>query len=345
MTHDQDQRREFLWKAALGAGALATIGCQKRCPEPASAGAASAPAGRATAEEEEYVWVSANATLPLFVEHDQKALAQAGRDLGVKTTVAGPSTNDIPALVAAIEQIAARRPAGMLVIGWAPTVLLGPINAAVEAGVPVVTVDGDVPGSKRCAFVGTDWVDLGAQVAKAMIKSLRGKRGKVARLGIVEQEVNEKAFRGFQMEAEKAGLVCLEPVMDRGNVAEAARVATGVLQAHPDLVGIAGFDSESGPGIGQAIKEAGKTGTVVATCVDAEPQHLALVKEGVLAALVGQKRELFTYWGAKVLYDMRHSPLRLTPNDAKTGVLRVPDTLYTGTYLVTTENVDSFLGG
>jgi hypothetical protein len=36
---------------------------------------------------------------------------------------------------------------------------------------------------------------------------------------------------------------------------------------------MAGFDSESGPGIGQAIKEAGLAGKLVATCVDAEPQH------------------------------------------------------------------------
>jgi hypothetical protein len=34
-------------------------------------------------------------------------------------------------------------------------------------------------------------------------------------------------------------------------------VAAGLLQARPDLVGMAGFDSEIGPDMGQAIKEAG----------------------------------------------------------------------------------------
>ena len=77
----------------------------------------------------------------------------------------------------------------------------------------------------------------------------------------------------------------LEPQQDKGNQAEAARVAAASLQARADLVGIAGFDSESGPGMGQAISEAGKAGRVVATCVEAEEQHLRLVKEGVLDRL------------------------------------------------------------
>jgi ABC-type sugar transport system substrate-binding protein len=66
---------------------------------------------------------------------------------------------------------------------------------------------------------------------------------------------------------------------------------------------MAGFDSESGPGMGQAIKEAGKTGQIIATCVDDQEQHLRLCKEGVLTALVGQKRELFTYHGVQALLE------------------------------------------
>ena len=84
-----------------------------------------------------------------------------------------------------------------------------------------------------------------------------------------------------------AGLTALEPQQDKGNQAEAARVAAAIIQARPELVGIAGFDSESGPGMGQALREAGKAGTVVATCVETEEQHLRLLKEGVLTACIG----------------------------------------------------------
>ena len=103
------------------------------------------------------------AGLPLFVAHDHPALFQAGRELGVRVTIAGPDTVDIPGLVAAVEQTAARRPTGMMVVGWDPSALIPAIDRAVESGIAVVCVDADVPGSKRQAFIGTDWRDLGVR--------------------------------------------------------------------------------------------------------------------------------------------------------------------------------------
>ena len=311
-------------------------GCEKR------ASSTGGRASRATADEE-YVWLSANANLPLFTAHDHPALRLVGEELGVKVTIAGPNSIDIPSFVAAIEQTTARKPSGMMVVGWDPSALVAPINKAIESGIPVVCVDADVPASKRMAFIGTDWYDLGIRQAEAMVKAAAGRKGKVALLGLIEQQIDQDAFAGFRSVAEKAGLVCLEPQQDKGNQVEATRVAAAILQAHPDLVGMAGFDSESGPGMGQAIKEAGKTGKIIATCVEAEEQHLRLIKEGVLTAGIGQKRGLFTYMGVKALFEINHSPLKFTADDKKAGVVPVPINYNTGTYTVTRENVNLFL--
>jgi ABC-type sugar transport system substrate-binding protein len=325
-----------------GLGVLSTTtGCEKQAPTPPGASPQSQSRDRSFANEE-YVWLSANSNLPLFVAHDHPALHQVGRDLGVRVTIAGPNSIDIPGLVGAIEQTIARRPAGLMVVGWDPSALVPPINKAIESGIPVVCVDADVPASKRFAFVGTDWFDLGVRQAEAMVKALAGKRGKVALLGLIDQVIDQQAFNGFRSVAEKAGLVCMEPQHDKGNQAEATRVAAAILQAHPDLLGMAGFDSESGPGFGQAIKEAGKAGKIVATCVEAEAQHLSLVREGVLTAAVGQKRELFTYMGVKALFEANHSTLKFTSDDRKAGVVPIPINYNTGTYTVTKENVDLF---
>ncbi|HTD85948.1 MAG TPA: substrate-binding domain-containing protein [Candidatus Binatia bacterium] len=296
---------------------------------------------RASADEE-YVWLSANANLPLFTAHDHPALRLVGEELGVKVTVAGPNSIDIPGFIAAIEQTIARKPAGMMVVGWDPSALVAPINKAIESGIPVVCVDADVPASKRLAFIGTDWFDLGVRQAEAMVKAAGGRKGKVALLGLIEQKIDQDAFAGFRSVAEKAGLTCLDPQQDKGNQVEATRVAAAILQSQ-DLLGMAGFDSESGPGMGQAIKEAGKAGKIIATCVEAEEQHLRLIKENVLTAGIGQKRELFTYMGVKALFEMNHSPLKFTSDDRKAGVLPIPINYNTGTYTVTQENVNLFL--
>ena len=319
------------------AAAVATIaGCEQR---PSSTGHRSVRGSR----DEEYVWVSANANLPLFTAADHPALDQAGEELGVKVSKAGPNSIDIPSLVAAVEQTAARRPAGMMVVGWDPSALVSPINAAVEAGIPVICVDADVPASKRLSFVGTNWYDIGVQQAQVMLKALGERRGKVALLGLIEQTIDQEAFAGFRSVAVPAGLQAMEPQQDKGNQAEATRVAAAIIQGTPDLVGMAGFDSESGPGIGQAIKEAGRIGKIIGTTVQAEGQMLRFIKEGVMAAAVMQKRKLFTYQGLQALFDVVHSPLRFTTDDRRAGIAPIPVNYSTGTFVITRDNVDFFL--
>lgn len=323
---------------AAGAAASTWLSPERRAGRRDGAAAGAGPAG-----DEEYVWLSANANLSLFAGRDHPALYKVGEELRVKVTVAGPNTVDIPGLVAAIEQTAARRPSGMMVVGWDANALIPAINKAVDSGIPVVCVDADVPASRRLAFIGTDWHDLGVRQGEAMVKALQGRRGEVALLGLIDQAIDQQAFAGFRSVAEKAGLAVQEPQHDRGNQAEATRVAAAILQARPGLVGMAGFDSESGPGMGLALRESGRAGKVVATCVETSEQHLRLLKEGILTACIGQKRELFTYYGVKALHDCVHATLRMTADDRKAGVSPIPVTYHTGTFTVTRENVDLFL--
>ncbi len=325
-----------------GAAAVAALtGCEKAPPGTSTA----VPGARPTAAnpDEEYVWISAAAHLPLFTRYDHPALFQIGKELGVRVTIAGPDTQDIPQLIATIEQVTARRPAGMMVVGWADAALAPAINAAVDRGIAVVCVDADVPSSRRAAFIGTNWRDIGTIQAREMVKALNGRKGKVAMLGLIDQFIDQLAFDGFRSVAEPAGLTVLEPQHDSGTPTESARIATGLLVAHPDLVGIAGFDSESGPGIGRAITELHKAGQVVATTVEAEAQVLRYIKDGVITAGIRQKRELFTYQGVKALYDILHSTLRFTADDKKAGIAPIPVNYSTGVIPVTKENVDFFL--
>ena len=322
---------------------LAALGCGRKNAAPPE-GQKTAGSRTAVSPNEEYVWVSANSNLPLFVAHDHPALSRRGANLGVKVTIAGPNTIDIPGLVATFEQTAARQPAGIMVVGWDPSALVPAINAAVESGVPVVCVDADVPASKRLSFIGTDWFEIGVRQAQAMLAALNGRKGRVAMLGLIEQYIDQQAFNGFRSVIGPAGLSLMDPQQDKGNQSEAARVASALLQAHPDLVGMAGFDSESGAGMGQAIKESGKVGTVLATCVDSEPQQLRFIKEGVLTASVGQKRALFTYQGVRALFEWSTTACASARTMRKAGISPIPVYYNTGTFIVDKSNVDLMLG-
>src|SRR4028119_606349 len=291
---------------------------------------------------EEYVMVTTSINLPLYVNHDQKAFKKWGEKMGVVTSILGPSEWDVPSQIATIEQVIPGKPAGLLINGTDPGIAQV-IRKAVEAGIPTIVYDSEIPSSDRACFIGSDWYEMGRLQGERMVKLIGGK-GKVACMGILGMENMEAGFKGFQEAFKKyPGIKFLGKYDDKANVETAAKITADLLSAHPDLAGLGGFDSNSGPGMALSVKEANKVGKVKLTTVDAEPEHLRLVKEGVIDYLVGQKRELFTWLGAQFLYDMRHKSLPLSANDARAGIVPIPRTVITGSIEIDSSNVDIFL--
>lgn len=291
---------------------------------------------------EEYVMVTTAVNLPLYVNHDQKAFRQWGEKNGVRISILGPSEWDVPAQIATLEQVIPGKPAGLLINGTDPGIAVV-IRKAVEAGIPTVVYDSEIANSNRHCFIGSDWYEMGRLQGERMAK-LTGGKGKVACMGILGMENMEAGFKGFQDALKKfPGIEFIGKYDDKANVETAAKITADLLAAHPDLAGLGGFDSNSGPGMALSVKEAGKGGKIKITTVDAEPEHLRLVKEGVIHYLVGQKRELFTWMGAQLLFNMRHKTLQLSNDDSRAGVVPIPKTIITGSVEIDRSNVDEFL--
>lgn len=294
---------------------------------------------------EEYVWACQYNSLPLFVNNDYIGMDVVAEELGVKVRKAGPQKVDLPAFIASIEQEIVKKPAGMMVVGWDPSLQVA-IDKAMDAGIPVVTVDADVPNSKRLCFVGTNWYDLGVEQAKQVAKYIGDKKGKAAMIGITAADNNIQAKEGYIATLKKLcpNIEVIPQIYDsQFNVTKVAEIASNLISSNPDLLAIAGFNGHTGPGIATAIKEANMVGKVYGTCVDAEPEHLQGVKDGALVAAVGQKRHFFTYYGVKMLYDYNHSAIRFTQDDKKFGITNIPSSISTGFIVGTKDNVDGLL--
>lgn len=291
---------------------------------------------------EEYVMITTAINLPLYVNHDQAAFIKWGKKMGVRTSILGPSEWDVPGQIATLEQVIPGKPAGLLINGTDPGIASA-IRKAVAMGIPTVVYDSEIPNSNRHSFIGSDWYEMGRLQGERMAELIGGK-GKVACMGILGMENMEAGFKGLQDVLKKfPEIEFIGKYDDKANVETAARLTADLLAANPDIAGIAGFDSNSGPGMALSVKEANKAGKVKLTTVDAEPEHLRLVKEGVISYLVGQKRELFTWMGAQFLYDMRHKTLQLSTNDARAGVIPIPSTVITGSIEIDSSNVDEFI--
>jgi ABC-type sugar transport system substrate-binding protein len=278
---------------------------------------------------------------PFYVNHDQKAFLAWGKARNVKVSILGPEEWDIAGQIAVIEQVIGTRPTGLLINGT-DQAIASAINKAVDAGIPTVVYDSDIPRSKRHCFLGTDWYEIGRLQGEALVR-LTGGRGKIAYLGIPGLSNQEAGFRGLLDVLKKhPAMQPLGPYDEKSNAEVAAKQTADLLAAHPDLAGLACFTAAAAPGASVAIREAGKIGKVKVTTVNYEPEMLQLLRDGAIDYCVGQKRETFTWYGAQFLYDLAHGTNAITSNDARAGVAAVPFSVSPGVFEVTRENVGLF---
>jgi len=291
--------------------------------------------------DEEYVMVTTIVNFPMYVNHDQVAFTRWGQSRGIKTSILGPSEWDIQAQIATIEQVIGTRPTGLLINGTDPAIA-GAINQAVEAGIPTVVYDSDVPQSKRHCFLGTNWYEMGQLMGEEVVRLIDGK-GKIVYLGILGLTNMEDGYRGLMdVIRQYPEIEMIGRYDDQANTEVAARLASDLLSAHPDLDAFCAFTPMSGFGCAQTVKEAGKVGTVKVTTVNYEPELLDMLEEGVIQQLVCQKRELFTWYGAQFLFDMVHDTNQLSTNDDRAGITNIPYSVNTGTFAITAKNLDAF---
>ena len=162
-----------------------------------------------------YIEVSCLGGLDYFSAH-KYGMKMVGEELGVKTDYVGPVDYDINAMVAAFEQAISRKPQGIVVFGSEPS-LNAIVDKAAAKGIPVVTVDSDLPGSKRIAYVGTGNYNAGVLGGNELAKILDGK-GKVAVIYHPGQLGLEQRLSGYRDAlAPFKGIQIVQVVDDQGD--------------------------------------------------------------------------------------------------------------------------------
>ncbi len=278
---------------------------------------------------EEYIYIAVFQNDPMILEQDLKGLQAFGRDMGVAVTLEGPEEYDVLEMVRLIEEAIAKNPAGLMICG-SEKALEPYVLKAVEAGIPTITVDADLPGSGRMTHVGSDWFNIGATQAEALVKLLGGK-GIVAMFGIGGAYNTEDAIEGFHSVMDNyEDIVILNLYDDASSPREAERLMDGVLIEYPDIAGIVGFDSNSALGICASLRRAGRLGDVKVVSMDMTAEHLKLLSEGAVQQLIGQRRELFTYYGGMILYNYNHNEMQILNSTQVNPIPNIPTYIDTG---------------
>lgn len=287
-----------------------------------------------------YIEVSALGNLDYFYDH-KMGMQMVGKELGVRTEYVGPAEYDMNAMVAAFEQAIAKKPQGIVVVGFEPS-LNSIVDKAVGMGIPVVTVDADLPGSKRLAFVGTGNYTAG-MVGGQKLASLIGGKGKVAIMTKPGQSNLEERIAGYKAALAKFKDIEIVQIADtQSDPVVAAQAAATLLQKYPDLVGLACVEGAGGSGAATAVREAKKAGKVKIVSMDRGNEILDAIKEGVISASVAQQTALMPYYATTILYNLYNSQVAITRDNKAAGVLGIPAVVDTGAIIIDSSNYQYF---
>ena len=269
---------------------------------------------------------------------------KAAAEYGVTARAVGPDNYDPQAALAELQKAVAAKPAGILISVSDAAVLTPGINAAVDAGIPVITVDSDAADSHRLYFIGTNNLDAGRLGGRRVVEKLGGK-GNVVFFTITGQPNTEERLKGFKDAfATRPGINIVEVVDIKGDTALAFD-RTQQLLAQAGAKKIDAFvclESASGELVAEAVKRSHDTSRVVVAW-DVNPDTLNGIKDGVIEATVVQKPFTMGYVGLKVLDEIFHSPpAQLSKDYSSDAFSPYPAFIDTGTSLVDKSNVDFY---
>ncbi|MFO0861755.1 MAG: substrate-binding domain-containing protein [Phycisphaerales bacterium] len=250
---------------------------------------------------------------PVFQAARTGAL-DAGEDLSkklgadVKVEWRTPVNEDAQQQAQYVEQLASQGFDGIAISASDANVLTAAVNSAIDRGVVVITFDSDIPASKRLAYYGINDEEAGRSVMRELAKSMGGKGGKIAILSGNQNATNLNArVKGVKDELatlKDKGFTLKDVYYTKETASDAAALVQQVQTANPDIVGwamVGGwplFTQNALDGVYEKAK---------IVSVDHLPEQLNYVKNGQVAALIGQDCYGWGYQSVVMLVDKLNS--------------------------------------
>ncbi|MFB9327700.1 substrate-binding domain-containing protein [Paenibacillus aurantiacus] len=272
-----------------------------------------------------------------------KGFEDAAESLGVSVEYRGSTQYDVHEEAMVLEQVIARKPAGIAVSAINSEALNAAIDKAAEAGIPVVMFDSDAPNSKALSFLGTDNYNAGAAAGRHMAE-LVGKEGKVGIITHPNQLNHQERTKGFDetLRKEFPGLTLVSIADGKGDQLESEKQALAMMRIHPDLKGIFVTEANGGVGAGNAVLKEGKLRQVRIISFDTNKGTLDMVKSGTIAATLAQGTWNMGYWSLMQLFHVHHGLSGDSTELRDAGAFPLPAYVDTGISVVTRANVDRY---
>ncbi len=281
---------------------------------------------------------------------------EAAKELGnIKLIYDGPTDGSPETAAAMIEKWTLKHVDVIAVSPNDPDVLAPAMREALKAGVHVITWDADGKPDAREFFVNQATAkDIGFALVDVMAKDLSPQapaaaKGQVAIITATLTAANQNAWIRFMKERLKKypglELVAIKPSNE--DQKQAFEVAQDLMKAYPGLRGLFGISSVAFPGAAEAVRQAGKSGTVLVTGLSTPNNMREYVKDGTVRSVVlWNTKDLgyLTVYAANALARGTLRPGATTLQAGRLGTKKIAgDNILLGKILVfTAQNIDKY---
>lgn len=170
--------------------------------------------------------------------------------------------------------------------------IVASVEAANEAGIPVITVDRGATGGEVVSHIASDNVAGGRQAGEFLFEQIGGEGTVLELEGVAGTSAARDRGAGFQ-EALDAASGIERLAKQTANFArdEGLTVAQNLLQANPDADGLFAHNDDMALGAVEAAAAAGRDDLVIVG-FDAAPDALQAIKDGTMAGTIAQQPDL-----------------------------------------------------
>jgi rhamnose transport system substrate-binding protein len=245
--------------AVAMAVALTAAGCTKKGETSTTSGSSAAAGGNVRV-----AFVPKLQGIPYFEAMNAGGKEAAGK-LGVQWLYQGPTSADAAAQADIVNGFIQQKVDTLFIAPNDPDSMAPLIKQGIDSGVKVGTSDTDAPNSARQLMVlMASSQGIGQADTDALMKAMGGQgEYAIVSCGETAAQLNQwiaeiKKYAGQKYPNAKL----VDTVYAGEDVAKATQMATDLMNAHPNIKGFVGVCSTAGPGVAQAVQNAGKIGKV-----------------------------------------------------------------------------------
>jgi simple sugar transport system substrate-binding protein len=314
-------RRAFLRRTALTGVAAGSVGSiLSACGSSASSSGSS---GSATVfgshPSYKFVFVNHVTTNPFFTP-TQNGLEDACSLLGCTHQWTGSENSNVSQMVDALNSAVTGGADGIAVALIDLHAFNAPVEAAIKAGIPVVSYNADAPGNARLAYIGQDLKKAGEEMGKRIVAAVG--EGEVGLFIATPGSANlQPRIEGAEAAIKASGkAITAKAVATGAAVTQEEPAIEAWYLSHKSAKGMYAVDGGSTESLAKVMQKLGLAGKVHAGGFDLTEQTQKLLQEGNIEFTIDQQPYLQGFLPVVELFLYKVSGTLTGPAEVDTGL-------------------------